>query len=89
MLCPPAVTGRSTWSLEDLVEIVFFNGVDTDNSAVVYRTSVGTYKLGDLDLRRKKTSRAWFSESQVRSHLPRVANRVPDAGEPYLYSAIR
>ena len=88
MLCPPAVTGRSIWSLEELVEVVFFNGVDTHDSAVVYRTSAGTYKLGDLDLRRKKTSRVWYSEAQVRSHVPRAANRLPDAGKQYLYSAI-
>ncbi|GAB0081051.1 hypothetical protein ALO43_101301 [Pseudomonas tremae] len=89
MLCPPALTGRSVWSLEELVEIIFFNGVDIDESAVIYRTSGGTYKLGDLDLRRKKTSRAWFSEAQVRSRLPRTSDRAIELSEQRLYSARR
>lgn len=72
MLCPPAVNGTSGWSLEDMLQIVFFKGVDSDQSAVLYRTAVGTYKLGDLDLRRKKDSkRLVFGEE---SSLPCASN---------------
>ena len=46
MLCPPTVTGRDLWSLEELLQIVFFRGVETEESAVVYRTSIGTAVAG-------------------------------------------
>lgn len=88
MLCPPTVNGRGVWSLEDLVQIVFFQGVETNESAVVYRTLQGTYKLGDLDLRRKKTRHVWFSERRLSSHIPRVSDRVLDLGGQQLYAPL-
>jgi len=75
MLCPPALTGRCGWSLEKLVSIVFFQGIEIDQTAVVYQTSAGTYKLGELDLRRKKTSERWFSQGQLLSLEPQLSDR--------------
>ncbi|MCV4289902.1 MULTISPECIES: hypothetical protein [Pseudomonas] len=88
MLCPPDLTGRDHWSLEELVQIVCYRGIETDEGAVVYRTSMGTYKLGDLDLRKRKTRQVWYSEQRLRSHFPKASNRVIELSEPYLYAAI-
>lgn len=63
MLCPPAISRSGKWSLENLDRVTCFQSVATEESAVVYRTSQGVYKMGDLDLRKKKTSRVWFSKS--------------------------
>jgi hypothetical protein len=75
MLCPPTVNGGNAWSLEDLVQITFFEGVETGETAVVYRTLQSVYKLGSLDLRKKKTRRIWYSERRLRAHTPRTASR--------------
>jgi hypothetical protein len=88
MLCPPDLTGRNVWSLEDLVQIVCFRGIETDDSAVVYRTSMGTYKLGELDLRRKKTRQVWYSEHRLSAHAPQFSTRVVNKDELYLYAAV-
>ncbi len=88
MLCPPTVNGGDAWSLEDLVQIVFFKGVESDETAVVYRTSHGVYKLGDLDLRRKKSRRVWYSKLLLRSHIPRISNRVPGLSGQQLYAPL-
>lgn len=87
MLCPPTVSGKDEWSLESLVRIVFFEGVETDESAVVYRTCEGTYKCGDLDLRRKKTRRVWYSERHLFSHRPQQSHHLLDMGEPQFYAS--
>lgn len=63
MLCPPALTGKIGWTLEHLLDIVFHQGTEINDTAVVYRTTVRSYKLGELDLRRKKKSRRWYSEA--------------------------
>lgn len=88
MLCPPDLTGRDVWSLEDLVQIVCFRGIETGDSAVVYRTSKGTYKLGELDLRRKKTRHVWYSENRLRVHTSRVSHRFVDISELDLYAPV-
>lgn len=88
MLCPPSVTGRRVWSLEQLVHITCFRGVVAGESKVVYETSDGCYKLGDLDLRRKKTRHVWFSRERLRGHSPRISNRLLSDGEPHLYACL-
>ncbi len=88
MLCPPSLTGQEHWSLEELVQIICYRGIETDEGAVVYKTSMGTYKLGDLDLRRRKTRQIWYSERRLRAHIPRVSNRVFSLNEPHLYAAV-
>ncbi|MBD8710108.1 hypothetical protein IFT47_26080 [Pseudomonas sp. CFBP 13711] len=49
MLCPPSISGRAFWTLEELESVVAFSGMDTNDNAVVYKTAVASYKLGDLD----------------------------------------
>lgn len=88
MLCPPNLTGRTDWSLEDLLQIVCFRGVETDDSAVVYTTSAGTYKLGELDLRRKKTCHVWYSRQRLSAHIPQASKRILDLSEPYVYGKL-
>lgn len=73
MLCPPAISRSSKWSLEDLDRITCFQGVATEESAVVYRTSQGVYKMGALDLRKKKTSQVWFSRKRLENHQARIS----------------
>lgn len=74
MMCPPSISGRSAWALEELESIVAFTGVDNDQSAVLYRTSIASYKLGDLDLRRKKHSRVLFSTRHLKQHSPEASD---------------
>lgn len=89
MLCPPALTGRTSWSLEKLLSIVFFQGIEIDQTAVVYQTSSGTYKLGELDLRRKKTSQQWFSERQLLSLDPQISNSDFGLKGHHLYAVLQ
>lgn len=88
MVCPPSLTGGKHWSLEDLIQIVCYRGIGTDEGAIVYRTSMGTYKFGDLDLRKRKTRQVWYSERHLRSHIPQPSNRALNLNEPYLYAAV-
>jgi hypothetical protein len=87
MLCPPGVNGGNAWSLEHLQKIVFFEGIETDESAVVYRTSGSTYKFGNLDLRKKKTRRIWYSEQHLFSRRPQLSHRILDMREPQFYAS--
>ncbi len=54
MMCAPTVSGRREWALEKLESIVVFQGGATNANAVVYRTSIASYKIGDPDLRKKR-----------------------------------
>lgn len=88
MLCPPSVTGRDMWSLEELVQVVCFRSAVSQRSTVVYETSKGIYKLGDLDLRQKKTRHVWYSQERLRAHIPRGSSRAVDEQEPLLYAGL-
>lgn len=88
MLCPPRVNGREFWSLEDVIQIVCFRGAEADESAVVYKTATRTYKLGELDLRRKKTRHVWYSKNRLHARTPRVSNCVLNDSELFLYAAV-
>lgn len=70
MMCPPTISGRHEWMLEKLESIVMFEGAATEDSAVVYRTAVASYKVGDLDLRFRKRSRVLYSSKSLHSHIP-------------------
>jgi hypothetical protein len=89
MMCPPSVSGRSAWALEELESIKVFRGVDIDQSAVLYRTSVASYKLGELDLRKKKQSRVLFSLCHLQQHSPEASNSAYGEMEPQLLAPIR
>ncbi|WP_406644091.1 hypothetical protein [Pseudomonas quasicaspiana] len=88
MLCPPVLTRSGKWSLEDLDQIICFHGVATHESAVVYRTSQGVYKMGDLDLRKKKTSRVWFSKKRLEDHHPRISGSVIKSAYHQMYAPL-
>lgn len=77
MLCPPTISGRPHWSLEDLRKIVIHSGIESPKSAVVYETAVATYKLGDLDLRLRKRSHALYSEKILKARVPTTAVLKP------------
>jgi len=87
MLCPPSVNGSEVWSLEHLQKIVFFEGIETGESAVVYRTSDNTYKFGNLDLRKKKTRRTWYAEQHLFSRSNQQSNFILDMREPHFYAS--
>jgi hypothetical protein len=88
MLCPPAISRSGKWSLEDLDRITCFQGVVTEESAVVYRTSQGVYKMGDLDLRKKKTSRVWFSKKRLENHQPRMSEPAHKSTAHQMYAPL-
>jgi hypothetical protein len=79
MMCPPSLSGRSAWAMEELESIVAFTGVDSNQTAVLYKTSVASYKLGDLDLRKKKHSRVLFSARQLEQQSP-ITSDTLDGG---------
>lgn len=87
MLCPPSVNGSDAWSLEHLQKIVFFEGIETGESAVVYRTFGNTYKFGNLDLRKKKNQRIWYSEHHLSSRSTQQSGRILDMREPQFYAS--
>lgn len=74
MMCPPSISGRSAWAMEELESIVAYTGADIDQSAILYRTSAACYKLGDLDLRKKKHSRVLFTTRQLEQHSPEISD---------------
>lgn len=88
MMCPPSISGRSAWALEELESIVAFTGVDSHQSAVLYRTSIASYKLGDLDLRRKKHSRVLFSTSHLKQHSPEASDTPRDERHPQMFAPL-
>lgn len=88
MLCPPNLTRSSRWSLEDLDQIICFQGIATQESAVVYRTSEGVYKMGELDLRKKKTSQVWFSKKRLETHRPRISESIPISASHQMYAPL-
>lgn len=89
MMCPPSISGRSSWTLEELESIVVFTGEESRQSAVLYRTANASYKLGDLDLRRKKNSRVLFSAQQLRQHFPEASDVTYDDTAPHLLASLR
>jgi len=88
MMCPPSISGRSAWALEELESIVAFTGVDSGQSAVLYRTSIASYKLGDLDLRRKKHSRVLFSTRHLKQHFPEASDTPRDERHPQMFAPL-
>jgi hypothetical protein len=88
MLCPPTLSRSGQWTLENLVKITCFEGVGTEESAVVYRTSQGVYKIGKLDLRKKKTSRVWFSQKRLENHRPRISEASPEPDAHRMYAPL-
>lgn len=63
MMTPPNINGCEHWKVHELISIVVHSGVDCDDSTVVYVTTGGTYKLGSLDLRRKKQTRILYTKN--------------------------
>ncbi|MCD5972022.1 hypothetical protein [Pseudomonas quasicaspiana] len=86
MLCPPSVSGRSQWALEELLSIIMFRGTMTGEHAVVYRTAVSSYKIGELDMRRKKETRILYSQETLRRYIPQKS-AAKNWTEPELYGA--
>lgn len=88
MMCPPSISGRSAWALEELESIVAFTGVENDQSAVLYRTSIASYKLGELDLRRKKYSRVLFSARHLKQRSPVASDGPRDERYPQMFAPL-
>jgi hypothetical protein len=88
MMCPPSISGRSAWALEELESIVAYSGVDIAQHAVLYRTTIATYKLGELDLRKKKNRRVLFSARHLERHAPTTSDHSFDDAEPRLLASL-
>lgn len=86
MMCPPSITGLSGWLLEELDSVVLHSGIGTKETAVVYKTKTQSYKLGDLDLRKKKSSRKLYSVNQFLTHEPEKGESRTIDNETHLYS---
>lgn len=88
MMCPPSISGRSAWALEELESIMVFTGVDIDQSAVLYRTAVASYKLGELDLRKRKRSEILFSARHLEQHLPKASDTLLEDKYPQMLAPL-
>jgi hypothetical protein len=88
LMSPPSVSGHSHWALEELERIVIYNGVGTNQNAVVYQTSSRAYKLGDLDLRKKKTARVLYTTSFFHMHEAEATAPPPVMPTPRLYAEL-
>lgn len=88
MACPPSITGQCQWTLSELESVIIYSGVDTDESAVVYRTKSGVLKLGDLDLRKRKKSRILYSNHALANRIAEASERRSSITELSLYSAL-
>lgn len=88
MLCPPALNRSGSWSLVDLDQITCFKGLSIQETAVVYRTDQGVFKIGDLDLRRKKTSYVWFSRKRLEKHQPRILESASTPADVGMYAPL-
>lgn len=88
MLCPPSITGRPSWSLEELRKVVIHRGIECSGSAVIYETDVATYKLGDLDLRVRKRSHALYSAQILKARTPTTSFSQKSAEDPQLYACL-
>lgn len=88
MMCPPSISGQSHWILEELDSVIVHSGVDTRESAVVYRTKSGSYKLGDLDLRKRKASRKLYTRKRFLDHQGEKSDVKAPENDIKLYSAL-
>ncbi|CAG8867828.1 hypothetical protein D3C76_681110 [compost metagenome] len=80
MMCPPSVSGKSHWIMEELLSVTCYNGLETPKSSLVYRTKGSVYKIGEFDLRKKKKSRILYSSQHLQEHnslpLPHPSDQV-------------
>jgi hypothetical protein len=88
MMCPPSISGRSHWVLEELESIIMFRGVVSGENAVVYRTNVASYKVGDLDLRRKKEARVLYNIKTLKNCKNQYINNEAKDSDLRLYGAL-
>lgn len=87
MMCPPSVSGLSVWILEELDSVVIYSGIDTHETAVAYRTKSKSYKLGELDLRKRKKSRKLYSAKYLSTHVPEKSEARSVDIDAHLYSS--
>jgi hypothetical protein len=80
MMCPPSLSGKSQWIMEELISVVSYNGLESQEGGVVYRTKKSVYKMGEFNLRQKKKSRILYSSEQLQGRiseaLPHSAGRA-------------
>ncbi len=88
LMSPPSVSGRSHWALEELERIVIYNDVGANQNAVVYQTSNTAYKLGDLDLRKKKTTRVLYAAQFFQMHEAEATVPPPVMSSPRLFASL-
>ncbi|VVO36777.1 hypothetical protein PS712_05473 [Pseudomonas fluorescens] len=69
MMCPPSISGKSQWIMEELISVISYNGLGSPEGSVVYRTKESVYKIGEFDLRQKKKSRVLYSSEQLQGHI--------------------
>ncbi|MBD9606151.1 MULTISPECIES: hypothetical protein [Pseudomonas] len=68
MMCPPSISGKSHWIMEELLSVTSYNGLETPESTIVYRTKGSVYKIGEFDRRKKKKSRVIYSSHHLQEH---------------------
>lgn len=85
-MSPPSINGHCHWALEELERIVIYNGVETNQSAVVYQTKNTSYKLGELDLRKKNTTRLLYNTRLLHMHNAEAVAKPPVKSTPRLYA---
>ena len=65
MMCPPSISGKSYWIMEELLSVTSYDGLVTPESSIVYRTKESVYRIGEFDRRKKKKSRILYSSQHL------------------------
>ncbi|MFD2642686.1 hypothetical protein [Pseudomonas japonica] len=88
MMCPPSISGQNQWVLSELDSITLYSGVDTNETAMVYRAKGQVYKLGELDLRKRKTARTFYTSAELSQRVTEASECRPPVNNVSLYSYV-
>lgn len=78
MMCPPSITGKSHWVLEELVSITFLDETKTKKGGVIYQTKESVYKIGDFDHDHSTQGHVIYSVQNLQSYVPKISNHHSD-----------
>jgi hypothetical protein len=73
MMCPPSISGKSYWIMEELLSVASYNGLETPEKSIVYRTKEPVYKIGEFDRRKKKVTNSPLITKPSRTQLRAIS----------------
>lgn len=70
MMCPPSITGKSHWLLEELISITLIGEVVAENEGIIYQTCSSVYKIGNFDHDHPPKGHVIYSAEMLNFHVP-------------------